>query len=466
MADKNKNLGKTSGDSCLLSKKECSETKSIEKDYSEKNVFLNIPHEDYRDHEDVLREILSRAGLSPVTAKSSVKSEQGLCEVCRLIRTCKYGISDISYSMHSITYKAGLIDGLGKPACILMQERTVNPDDVEGLGYMWYRGERGLKIVLAEWLRDNIRESDKESLKSLVMSENELMSGKGEGELYIPDKFREKKEYKPDKTYIDNAIKTAEKNFRDVLGDEAVHSFRTLTAVPNNNGKRLVAPEEILDKVERSIVFRMKSINSFPLESESLKMAEDRVSASFKMKIPAVNKMYFKYFENDVNGFVYLKENIYEQKNENINEVISSTLSLSILYKFLLYILNFYREAGYTRDIHFRYKLENVMGRQIHVKDNNNSNVYLGRIRTDDIIAGRNIDLNRLKEDGDNIILGIFEDIRFRSGMEEPFKRDITKWNLEEVKMEIYGRDTCPACGRTSKPKNSNKCLNCIEKGI
>jgi hypothetical protein len=59
----------------VLAKDSCDMEKEISEGYSDDKVFIDIPYSSYEDCEDVLRDVLSSAGLNPVIAKGKVTSQ-------------------------------------------------------------------------------------------------------------------------------------------------------------------------------------------------------------------------------------------------------------------------------------------------------------------------------------------------------------------------------------------------------
>ncbi len=104
-----------------LAKSICDQGGKIKEQFSEKNIFLDIPYSNYDDCEDALRELLKDLSLNPVVSKDKFTSNTVLCKVCALIKTCKYGITDISSASNSVSYEYGLMHGLGMKVCLALR---------------------------------------------------------------------------------------------------------------------------------------------------------------------------------------------------------------------------------------------------------------------------------------------------------------------------------------------------------
>jgi hypothetical protein len=163
-----------------LAKDQCDQIKYIEKNFSLKNVFLDIPYSNYEDCESILIKLLQDVGLSPVIAKERLTSNALLCKVCRLIKTCKYGIADISSRSNSVSYEYGLMHGYGMKVCLAIRKDSEKFSDILGIEHMPYIGQRSFKIAIAKWLIGNIDECDKQIAMKIVKDEEELLKTDGE----------------------------------------------------------------------------------------------------------------------------------------------------------------------------------------------------------------------------------------------------------------------------------------------
>lgn len=151
---------------CLIGHKSCAETSHIVEKYDVRNVFLDISYDErYADFEEAIIEVLDTAKLKPVMAKDTIKSSVLLCKICSYIRTCKYGISDISYPSLNVAYELGVMQTLNKPTAIFLNKQSTKPSDLEGLEHIPYTSAKTLKPLLARWIIDNTNESDKKALQ-------------------------------------------------------------------------------------------------------------------------------------------------------------------------------------------------------------------------------------------------------------------------------------------------------------
>lgn len=151
---------------CIIGHKNCAETSHIVEKYNVRNVFLDISYDErYVDYEEAIIEVLQVARLNPVLAKDTIKSQALLCKICSYIRTCKYGIADISYPSLNVAYELGILQSLNKPTAIFLKRDSEKPSDLAGLEHISYTSAKILKPLLAKWVIDNINEADDEALK-------------------------------------------------------------------------------------------------------------------------------------------------------------------------------------------------------------------------------------------------------------------------------------------------------------
>jgi hypothetical protein len=152
---------------CLIGHKTCAETSHIVEKYDIRNVFLDISYDKrYIDYEDAIIEVLQIAKLKPVLAKDLIKTQPLLCKICSFIRSCKYGIADISFPSLNIAYELGVLQTLSKPTAVFFNEDYSKPSDLAGLEHIPYSSAKALKPQLARWIIDNVKEADKTALKT------------------------------------------------------------------------------------------------------------------------------------------------------------------------------------------------------------------------------------------------------------------------------------------------------------
>lgn len=143
---------------CPLNGGQCNMIEEIKKQYSDENIFLDIPyHKKYKTFENQIVETVKDAGLNIVVAKQTQKTKMILCKVCSMIQTCKYGIADISYETLNVPFELGLMYGLGKDCAILKASDANQPTDIEGIEYIEYENTDELDEGLATWIRDNVK---------------------------------------------------------------------------------------------------------------------------------------------------------------------------------------------------------------------------------------------------------------------------------------------------------------------
>jgi hypothetical protein len=156
---------------CVIGHNSCAETSHIVEKYDVRNVFLDISYDErYVDYEEAIIEVLQVAKLNPVLAKDTIKNQALLCKVCSYIRTCKYGIADISYPSLNVAYELGILQSLNKPTAIFLERESEKPSDLSGLEHIEYTSAKVLRPLLARWIIDNVNEADKQALEDEILA--------------------------------------------------------------------------------------------------------------------------------------------------------------------------------------------------------------------------------------------------------------------------------------------------------
>lgn len=156
---------------CPLGMDVCGKLDDIVQNYSRKNVFLAIPYSKY-GHENAIKDVLTAAKLRPVLAKDKIHTTNLLCKICRQMRKCAYMVADISRQNANVAYELGLMQSLGKDCAILFSTRVrkQKQSDLKGIADVRYSTSKKLKKELGKWIRDNVDEADRRSLRSYLRS--------------------------------------------------------------------------------------------------------------------------------------------------------------------------------------------------------------------------------------------------------------------------------------------------------
>ncbi len=145
---------------CPLNRGDCTKKEEIVRLYASRRVFVNIPYSnDFADHENVIRETLEEYGLVPVVSKDYLEPGMLLCNVCKLIQTCKYGVTDISLAGTNVFYELGLMHAVGIHCAILKDRRTSMSSDIGGLLFLEYTSPQSLKEKLKLWISGQVKEA-------------------------------------------------------------------------------------------------------------------------------------------------------------------------------------------------------------------------------------------------------------------------------------------------------------------
>lgn len=145
---------------CPLNLGGCSKKEEIIRLYSPRRVFVNVPYTpEYVKYERVIRNTLEKYGLVPVLSKDYLEPVVLLCNVCKLIQTCKYGITDISVPGSNVLYELGLMHANGVHCAILKDRRANLSADIQGLFFLEYTDPDSMAERLSHWIEDQVKEA-------------------------------------------------------------------------------------------------------------------------------------------------------------------------------------------------------------------------------------------------------------------------------------------------------------------
>lgn len=145
---------------CPLNLGACSKQDEIVRLYSPRRVFVNISyHEGYGPYEQAIRDALVEHTLVPVLSKDYLEPTVLLCNICKLIQTCKYGITDISEPQSNVLYELGLMHAIGVRCVILKERRAALSADIQGLLFLEYSSPESVSERLSRWIEDQVIEA-------------------------------------------------------------------------------------------------------------------------------------------------------------------------------------------------------------------------------------------------------------------------------------------------------------------
>jgi hypothetical protein len=144
---------------CPLNLGTCSKKEEIVRLYSPRRIFVNIPYvPEYADYERVIRGTLEGYSLVPVLSKDHLEPTVLLCNICKLIQTCKYGITDISVPGSNVLYELGLMHAIGVHCTIVKDRRASLSADIQGLLFLEYTNPDSMAERLSRWIEDQVSE--------------------------------------------------------------------------------------------------------------------------------------------------------------------------------------------------------------------------------------------------------------------------------------------------------------------
>ena len=141
-----------------LAKNICDLKKEINKKYNRRKLFINIPYlKYYKTYEQIIYNVLKLVKLIPEVAKAKIKSGSRLCKICEMIKTCKYGISDLTGKRLNIAYELGIMHGIGRKILLIGKSgsRYINFTDTLGLEVIPYKDVKEFEyIIIAEFFSE------------------------------------------------------------------------------------------------------------------------------------------------------------------------------------------------------------------------------------------------------------------------------------------------------------------------
>jgi two-component system NtrC family response regulator len=158
---------------CPLNLGSCSKRDEILRLYTQQRVFVNVSCEKrYEEYERTIRLTLEDYGLAPVLPKDYLEPGMLMCNICKLIQSCKYGITDISALGSNVLYELGLMHAIGVPCAILKEYRAELTADIQGLLFLEYDSVETLSKSLSRWIERYVPEAELSSKPSSFDSKN------------------------------------------------------------------------------------------------------------------------------------------------------------------------------------------------------------------------------------------------------------------------------------------------------
>lgn len=131
----------------------CSRQDKITTEYSPHRVFVNVPNDDsYEDRAAILQELLAQSDLEPVFAEESISSGMILCNICNVLQTSQYAVTDISLKDPNVMYWLGLMQALGLSSLLLKHRDEEMPRHLSGLVCLEYRSLKDFRSAIARWV--------------------------------------------------------------------------------------------------------------------------------------------------------------------------------------------------------------------------------------------------------------------------------------------------------------------------
>lgn len=442
-----------------LAKDSCDRREEIAQRRSAKKIFLDIPYGQYADCEDALVAIIRSLDLEPVIAKDKVTSSAVLCKICADIRSCKYGITDISSSSNSVAYEYGLMHGLGMKVCLLLRSAEEKFSDIHGIEHIQYSGLLSLKISVIKWVIDNVQEADISKARSLLAETESLLNKDGDVALTRIRHFWEEESKGEDFLWAGSIIKDMQEEALRCQSKTKDRPKRVLMAIPIGQTDRI--SDKDLFQSRNDFVWPNPD-HSFPFSPDKLTLARSGLAFGREYEI---NERLSKYFEVSRSGVIYYQESVYEygpdlQEGQRL-PLVQIEPTGKALFSFLSLLAQVSKRLSYAGSIKLIYRLTGIRSLKLFARDQHGFNDDIGEVKfSDDINAEQAVKVQDLLTRPDDVFLDIHEEILAKFGVRDPYDRKRSIWDLEKVKWSIWGHDTC-SC-RRYKLKGRDQCLVCL----
>jgi hypothetical protein len=115
------------GKGCPIGHNVCRESQDIQRDHSDKNIFLAVSYgTEYNDLIDHLRVKFNNKGFNLKVGNDAIENRNILCKTCKAIKTCKFGIAEFSGFRHNVTYEFGLMQAFGLNTIGVIKEGKIS----------------------------------------------------------------------------------------------------------------------------------------------------------------------------------------------------------------------------------------------------------------------------------------------------------------------------------------------------
>ncbi len=134
---------------------------ALKREFDPHGIFLNIPYADrYTNLELAILATVTAYGLVPRMAKSRVGLEVRLQKIARLMLSCAYGITDLTYGTRmNMPLELGLLLAWGKDTFVVSSQPYKNLRTISDLNFGDIRFHRGavrrLIRELSRWVEQN-----------------------------------------------------------------------------------------------------------------------------------------------------------------------------------------------------------------------------------------------------------------------------------------------------------------------
>jgi len=151
----------------------CKKIAEIRKEYNWRKIFVNIPYsKTYRPFESAICAVLTSYHLKPIVVKNIYTGRTRICEICKNMLSCNYGITDIWYKSKNVPFELGFMTACGKFNIVFMRTRKNLSKQLSDIQYFDPRSHEGKAERLIMELSEKIpRITNKLRIKKINLNE-------------------------------------------------------------------------------------------------------------------------------------------------------------------------------------------------------------------------------------------------------------------------------------------------------
>jgi hypothetical protein len=239
-----------------------------------------------------------------------------------------------------------------------------------------------------------------------------------------------------------------------------------IMAIPLYPMGHLCETEQLYDVHNKSLV---KKGQGFPLFRSDIKTSGDGIYCYLPDRLDNISAENFakeRYGEVNIFGQIIHCES-YLIKYKDKLEGMFLQLELRKMYFMIKYLANFYQNVGYWGVIKIIISMENCIGTKVYsVYDSYFSGNPVSEVELDkDIMVESICSVTDIVNYGEQAIIGLMKNLLRNTGISihTISEMPVDRW-LQQVKIELYGKRTCPGCEKVIISYIDSFCDQCRNK--